>query len=147
MIYILLYLIFFIGYAYFSKIREAYYYDIQYKINHKHKDLHSTYFKERCLFLGLFLTIILGKLNVISLLLLIPFSLLSWDFFADGFYFIFRNKLNNKVYKEKFKADESNTSTSILDKKGITKDYKSRLTYFIIGLWFLILSITLQIFN
>jgi hypothetical protein len=146
----LIYSLFVIYLAYSNAKREAYYYDILSLSNKKHKDLHKYYFIDRSVILALFLFLIsfsfigLKKLNI---LLLVAYTFFSWDYFHNGFYFIFRNKLNNKVYKQKFKSVESNTSTSILDQKGITKDYKSRSTYFIIGLWFLTLSIILQISN
>jgi hypothetical protein len=146
----ILYSLFVIYLAYSNAKREAYYYDILSLINKKHKNLHTYYFIDRSVILALFLLLIsfsFNGLQKLNILLLIIYTFCSWDFFHNGFYFIFRNKLNNKIYKDRFKANESNTSTSILDQKGITKDYKSRLTYFIIGLWFLTLSITLQIFN
>ena len=144
---IISYLLFYCMYAYFSKIREAYYYDLHYRINHKHKDLHSTYFKERSVFLALFLASMLNDVNWLSILLLIPFSFLAWDFIADGIYFACRNQLNPFVYMEGFKSTESDTSTAITDKKGYTKTYKQRKNLFIFANIFLLGSLIIEIFK
>jgi hypothetical protein len=145
MIHLISYLIFFTVYAIFIKVREAYYYDLHYRLAHNHKDLHADYTKERIVILGLYWLSLLGKVNIISMGLLIPFTLLAWDFIADGTYFIHRNKLNSRVYTDRFKAQESNTSTAISDKKGFTKTFKERKNLFIFANIFLIAAIILEL--
>jgi hypothetical protein len=147
MIHILSYLIFFTTYAFFIKIREAYYYDLHHRLVNGHKDLHKDYTKERMCLLGLYWLSLLGNVNIISMLLLIPFSFLAWDFIADGTYFVHRNKLNKHVYKEKFKATESETSTSKLDKKGFSKNFKERKKLFIFANLFLITALIIEFYK
>lgn len=145
MLHILFYTIFLGLYAIFIKIREAYYYDLQYRLAHNHKDLHEDYTRERIVLFGLHWIYLIDKINWISLLLLIPFTYLVWDFIADGVYFIHRNKLNKHVYPDKFKATESDTTTAITDKKNITKTYKNRLKLFIFANIFLAAAIIIEI--
>jgi len=147
MLHILSYIVFFVTYAFFTKIREAHYYDLFYRLASTHKDLHSTYLKERMSILGLYLLSMINDVNWWSILMLCWFSIFAWDFFGDGFYYMFRNKLNKRIYKEGFKATESNTSTAITDKKGYTKTYKDRVIYLIFAVGFLLTALIIQFFS
>jgi hypothetical protein len=139
--------------AYSNAKREAYYYDVLSLSQRKHKNLHSFYYKERAIILSLFLIISLNYLNILDIIALILFTVLTWDFTKDGIYFIIRNNLNKKIYKKRFKDEEikemliKNENISWFDKQNFSKNYKERSTYFIIGLFIFLLNLIAKINN
>jgi len=145
MSFILLYVVFLVTYIYFICKRESYYFDIQYRVKHKHPNLHPMFSIERSALFSILLTIgFFNGLKIIPGLFLALTSLLCFDFLHNGFLYTFRNNLNPKVYLERFKANESDTSEALTDKLGITTTYKERKKLFIAGLFTLIISLILQ---
>ena len=109
-----------ITYAYLDGRIEAHYYDALIWSNRKHKDIHWMSFVQR----GIILIIIGVATNSVSF----PCALvLIISYIHNGFYYKERNKLDESIYIEKFKA-ESTTSTALFEFK-----YNERLNMFIVG--------------
>jgi len=94
-------------YAYFDGRIEAHYYDALVWSNRKHKDIHWMSFIHR--------TLMLILIGILTKSLSLPFALiLIFSYIHNGYYYIERNKLDIRVYPDKFKAS-STTSTSFFD--------------------------------
>lgn len=107
-------------YAYFDGRIEAHYYDALVWSNRNHKDIHWMSVVHRALILIL--------VGILTKSFSLPFALiLIFSYVHNGFYYIERNKLDSRVYPEKFKAS-STTSTSFFE-----FNYKDRFTMFLIG--------------
>jgi hypothetical protein len=121
-----------VAYAYLDGLIEAHYYDALVWSNRNHKDIHWMSFFQR----GIILVII----GIITSSFSIPWSLaLMFSYIHNGFYYKERNKLDNRIYPEKFKA-ESTTSTSFFE-----FNYKDRLKMFVVGLMLIVFNILIRL--
>lgn len=95
------------------------------------KDLHPLWFFKRiCVAVGLNLPLLFIHPTLLGMMcfLLSLFSYgLVFSLIHNGFYYITRNDLDFQLYRERFKAD-SISSTAKME-----FDYKTRLTFFMIG--------------
>lgn len=107
-------------------VRDAVYFDAESRSNGVKYDIHWMFVLQR----SLFAILIFLFTNIFILL----FFILAFSFFHNGWYFYTRNKLNDKIYPNKF-IDSSTTSSAIFE-----FNFEERVLFFIFGIIFLILN-------
>jgi hypothetical protein len=140
-------LILFFGFVFFEAWREAIYWHVKgggiYDTWKSTPEEHTLFTVQRAIF---FISIIVILLTNINWLLTIMFTIglvLMFSFLHNGFYYMFRNKLNPDIYQERFFA-QSTTSVAKLTK---FMTPKIRTIKFSIGASVSILSIIIEFLN
>ena len=139
--YLILANIVWILYALFEGYRESYYWFFKTNSNViNNYEMHPLFELQRGIVLLLIFVNLLLLTNPIVASLNIISNALLFSYFHNGIYYLTRNKLDNNVYKLKWK-DDSTTSTAKTER---FFKYKYRTAYVIIGGIITILSIIIK---